>query len=188
MEWNRWSLNWYKQICYTRQSCSLEHNGTRGRAWGRFIIQVNTPIYMQIERQLRHHNFHTSVWYSHQLIVLKELIVRTKHHWSNLCYRESFNSLSLVPFAISQGWRTGWVIIPTLHFKLLPPGRFTKRKNRVKRKGRNLIFPPEAPHIPAHTPQVMLQRSGSECASPTSEAKQDPVSHFLQHHFCAGVF
>lgn len=59
-------------------------------------------------------------------------------------------------------------------------------KKKVKRKGRNLIFPPEAPFIAAHA--LKSSCSGSECASLTSETKLGPVSHLLQHHFCAGVF
>lgn len=54
-------------------SCSLEYKGTSYRAEAGFIIQVNAPIYMQMKRQLRQHNFQTSVWseYLDQFIVLK---------------------------------------------------------------------------------------------------------------------
>lgn len=53
----------------------------------------------------------------------------------------------------------------------------------------NPTFSPSSiTHRNTPQPPVTPQRSGCECASPTSEAKLDPVSHLLQYHFCADVF
>lgn len=49
-EWNRWSLNWYKQICYMRQSCSPGHNGTKGQSLGQiYNTGQHTHLYANWE-------------------------------------------------------------------------------------------------------------------------------------------